>query len=236
MRLVLLAGSGLCSGALPLHAQFSIEPVRGVPFDATLTRTIDRADQKSTAKGKVARNSDGSSYQEIADPGTGEIFLIMITDIPHQQQISLDVRRKIYYIQPSNISPADVINPATPEQLRKAAEPYKPGTPKRYTNGETVTEETMLGSRTADGFVEYGRRDQLLQLPASSKLTERLWEEWRIDSLYVTAEKVGYGDDNKPAMTIKLSDIKTSEPDAKLFEIPAGYTPAPPPTQRTVRP
>jgi hypothetical protein len=85
-------------GAAQAWAQLFL--VRGLPLEATRTRTANSESDKYATAGRVARSSNGSTYQENIDPETGEVTFIHIIYAVGQRAIYLDVKRKFYGTQP----------------------------------------------------------------------------------------------------------------------------------------
>lgn len=212
-----------CIGVAPVSAQLIL--IKGAPVEAIKTRIVSIEGNSFTTSGTVARSSNGSTYEEFPDRKTGEIDLIHIDDIPGQRSIALDVKRKLYYIQPMPFS--KIGNIASKEDLQKNIESLNTLKPAHTSENGVETEETYLGFRTQDGFLEFGRHTVYEHLPSSWALSQKVWEDWSIPSLMITVEKTGFDDNNQPVNITRLSNIQTKEPDPHLFEIPPGYSPAP---------
>jgi hypothetical protein len=219
---------GLCS-VVAGGARAQIDMIKTAPFEAV--RTISHAGSEHfTVSCKVARRSNGSTYQEMPDSRTGSTAYIMIQDAPGKRSILLDIRRKSYSITELSIS--SIPEARSPEQLQRLIERIKTQEPIHgLQDGVNVT-TTSLGLRTRDGFIENGQRRVMERPPASSLLKEQIWETWWIPALNVQVEQSGFDADNKVAQTTKLTDIRRTEPDPRLFEIPPDYVPSPPPPSR----
>lgn len=210
-----------------LYAQVS--SIRGLPLEATKVKTEFREGEPFSRTSRIARSSNGSVYEETRDSRTGEIVMVHVIDPAGQRAISLDVKHKFYFIQPFTLS--SIPNAPSPEDLQKYIDSLKTLRPTHTSENGYETESTPLRFRTQDGFLEVGRRTELETLPPSSGLKERVWEDWTIPALAVTAENIGFGANGKPELTVKLTNIQTTEPDPRLFEIPAGYIPRPAPSR-----
>lgn len=219
----------LCALAFNTANAQPVPLMKGAPFQGTKTRTINQPGEQYTVSSVVARSSDGSTYEEIPDRQTGTPVFILISDAPGMRRIFLDVKRKFYSVQPFSES---IPNAPTPDQLQKNLDFLKTLTATHESQGGYVITKTPLGFRTQDGFVVYGTRSVYERLPPSSKLTEKIWETWWIPALNLDVEKTGIGTDGKPVQTTKFTNILIKEPDASLFEIPAGYVPSPPSPSR----
>ena len=212
-----------CVGVVPASAQFSL--VRGSPFEATKTLTVSLPGNSFSISGRVARSSNSSTYEEMPNVKTGEIDMIHILDVPGQRGILLDVKRKFYWIQPISLS--TIGNLPSSEALQKHIEFLRTWKGAHTSDNGVETEKTPMGFRTQDGFVEFGIRTVFDHMPSSWSLKEKVWEEWTIPSLAISVEKIGFDSNNKPEQITRYSDIRTTEPDPDLFEIPPGYSPAP---------
>lgn len=210
-------------GVVRTNAQMSL--IKGLPFEATRTRIVTLPGDSYTVSGMVARSSNGSTYEEIRNHETGEIGLIHILDAPGRRSIFLNVKRRSYIIQPVNLAPLG--DAPSKEALEKDIEFLKTLKPTRTVEDGYDTETTYLSFRTQDGFLEFGRRMVFDSVPASSKLQQKIWEDWEIIGLSLTVEKTGFDRDNKPVQITRFLNIKTKEPDPSLFEIPSGYAPQP---------
>jgi hypothetical protein len=216
----------LCALAFNTANAQPVPLMKGAPFQGTKTRTVNQPGEQYTVSSVVARSSDGSTYEEIPDRQTGTPVFILISDAPGMRHIFLDVKRKIYVISP--LTPASIPNAPTPDLLQKNLDFLKTLKASHESQDGNEITKTPLGFRTQDGFVVYGTRSVYERLPASSKLTEKIWEDWWIPALGLDVEKTGIGADGKPAQIIKFTNIHAKEPDASLFEIPSGYVPSPP--------
>jgi hypothetical protein len=165
--------AGLLSAA-QLEAQ--IELIRGLPLEATRTQTVNDESNNYSVSGRVARSSNGSTYEEYADHRTGEIFLIKIIDMVERRAIFLEVKRKFYSIQP--MPDIKVGDAPSNEALQRNIELLRTSKPTHESDDNgTETETTPLGFRTQKGLLEYGRRMTYSQLPTSSSLKAKIWED-----------------------------------------------------------
>jgi hypothetical protein len=212
-----------CSGAIPATAQFAL--IKDRPYEATKTRIIHNADQSFSVSGRVARNSDSSTYEEITNKKTGEIELISILDVPGQRQILLDVKHKRYTVSPASIPPLGA--PPSEEAKQKNIKYLKELKPSHESDNGAEIEVTPLGFRTLDGFQEFGTRRTYERMAPSSSLKEKVWEVWWIPEWSIRVESIGFDADNNPSNITRLSNIETKEPDPQLFEIPKDYTAMP---------
>lgn len=207
---------------VPISADAQLALIQGAPFTATRTRVINDGEQSYSVSGRVARSSNGSTYEEMPDHKTGEIFLIAIWDVPGQRSVLLDLKRKQYSVKPQSVRVGQIASgDALRDQIEylKTLKPYQTA----MDNG-TTGEVTPLGFRTQDGFVEFGRRT-VFELRPTSTLKSKVWEEWTVPALQLTVENTGFNAEGKPASVTRLTDIQTKEPDAHLFEIPSDFTP-----------
>lgn len=217
----------LCALAFSTADAQLIPVMRGAPFQATKTLTINRPGEQYTVSSVAARSSDGSTHEEIPDLRTGAPAYILIADVPGMRRIFLDVKRKLYTV--SELTESFLSNAPAPDQLQKRIDGLKTLTATHDSQDGYERTTTPLGFRTQDGFITFGSRTVYERLPPSSKLTEKIWETWWMPALSLDVEKVGIGADDKPVSTTKFTNIHTKEPDTSLFEIPAGYVLLPPP-------
>jgi hypothetical protein len=220
----------LCSLALNTANAQSVPLMKGAPFQATKTLSVNRPGEQYTASSVIARSSDGSTHEEIPDIQTRTPGLILIVDIPGMRRIFLDVKRKVYSIQ--QLSESSIPNAPTPDQLQKNIDGLKKVTATHESQDGYEITKTPLGFRTQDGFVAYGTRSVYERVPASSKLTDKIWEDWWMPALGLNVQKTSIGADNKPTHITKFTNIRAKEPDASLFEIPPDYVPSPPSPSR----
>lgn len=212
-----------CIGVISARAQLAL--VKGSPFEATRTRIINRPSENFSVSGRVARSSNSSIYEELPNIKTGEITLIHILDVPGQRDIFLDVKHRFYSIQPLSLS--SIGNLSSSEAQQKYIEFLRTWKGSHTSDNGVETEKTSLGFRTQDGFLEFGTRTVLDHMPPSWSLKEKVWEDWSIPALSITVEKTGFDNENRPSSITKLSNIRTTEPDPHLFEIPQDYSPSP---------
>jgi hypothetical protein len=212
-----------CICVVPGSAQIPL--IKGSPFEATKTRTVSLPDDSFSVSGRVARSSNGNTYEEIPNSKTGEINAIRIVDVLEQRSIFLDVKRKFYWIQPISLSP--VGDAPSKEASQKNIEFLRAWKGAHTSDNGVETETTPLGFRTQEGFLEFGRRIVFDRMPSSWSLKEKVWEDWSIPALAITVENTGFDNDNKPSNITRLSNIRTTEPDPHLFEIPPGYSSGP---------
>ncbi len=200
--------------------------IKGSPIEATKTVTVSRAGESYSVSSRVARSSNSSTYVAIPNNKTGETVMIIILDIPGSRSILLDVTHKSYSVTLYSV-PAIGDRPSK-KALQRDLEFLRKLKPAHTSQNGYEVETTSLGFRTQDGFLEIGRRTVYDHLPPSSSLKEKIWEDWSIPALSIVAEKTGFDSDNKPLQRVRLTDIRTEEPDPHLFEIPQDYSPVTP--------
>jgi len=200
-----------------------ISPVAGAPFTATRVHT---SPDGVTVQAKIARASNGSVYEEIPDVRPGHLPLASILDIANHRRVFLRGDTKTYTVQPDHTVPRtlDVSDAAVQERVER----FRGLPPRHDVDGEQEADVVPIGLRVVEGQTEYGMRRTFVKLAATSKLRERVWEMWDRPSLMLTVETVGIDDAGRPASITKLTNIQAVEPDARLFEIPADYTPSTP--------
>ena len=218
----------LCGlSAIALEPVVPLHNVKGAPFQATLVKTSIRSGQQITTSGIVARNSNGSTYWEVAGAHPGLDSIIIIQDVPNHRTIALYQKGNSYSIGPLDATIPISDAPSLQVVKQRIAQCEKKQTYHNSGDGYD-TSASYLGSRMQDGFVECGERVVHHQTPPTSQLAAKIWENWTIPALDLSAEYIGYDNNNQPVETQKLKDIHAAEPDSTLFEIPPGYTPQPP--------
>jgi hypothetical protein len=211
--------------AVALGPVVPIQLITGAPFQATLVKTDNRSGQHITSSVTVARSATGSTYWEMSDD-TGATSIILIQDVPKRRFISLDVTKRFYSVGPLNLpSPfPDAPSPAVVKQMIAQCENKQT----YHNSGDGYdSSSSYIGTRTQDGFIECGERVVYNQIPPTSKLSAKIWQNWTIPAMNLSVEYVAFDDNNQPIMSQKLTDIRLGEPNPSLFEIPSGYTPRP---------
>jgi hypothetical protein len=218
----------LCGlSAMALAPVVPLNNVKGAPFQATLVKTFILSGQQTTKSSTIARASNGSTYWELAGTHPGLDSVILINDVPNHRKIALYQKGNFYSVLPLDATLPSRDAPSPEVVKQRIAQCENKQTYHTSADGYDSS-DTMLGSRVQDGFVECGERVVYHQVPPTSRLAEKIWESWEIPALGITAEYVGYDSNNQPVETQKVTNIHVGEPDSTLFEIPHGYTPAPP--------
>jgi hypothetical protein len=218
----------LCGlSAIALGPVVPLQNVKGAPFQATLVKTSIRSGQQITTSGTVARNSNGSTYWEVAGAHPGLDSIIIIQDVPNHRTITLYQKGNVYSITPLNAA-LPIRDAPSPQVVKQRIAQCEKKQMYHNSGDGYDSSSTMLGARMQNGFVECGERVVYHQIPPTSQLAAKIWENWTIPALELSAEYIGYDDNNQAVVTQKLTDIHAGEPDSTLFEIPAGYTPRPP--------
>jgi hypothetical protein len=224
--LLFRSSAGLMLGAMAGQsgAQSGAALVTGVPLSATVVST--NGDPAQTSIVKYARASNGSTYTELPAGPRERMGAVSIMDVPNRRYIMLDPNTKTYSVQMANIPK---MNPGQVDdaQLRERIEKYRATPAKHFAEDGREGDTIPLGFRTVDGFVEYGTKTIYTKLPQTSRLGQKVWEQWYVPALYIPADNTGFDDAGNAVRTTKFTDIKASEPDAHLFEIPKDYVPAP---------
>lgn len=208
-------------------ADGQVTPVRDRPFTATRKIVDHRPGEEHTIFQKMARSSEGATYFEVLDDRTGGVFCIIVLNQAHGRSFTLYPEEHTYVEQTTPAQPLPASQPLaeTAERELHAALAEQPHTETRQ-NGSTVA-IAPLGVRTWNGYTVYGRRMTYSNLPASSRLRERIWEEWKIPGEVLTQDIEGFGEDHQLRTQTVLTEFSTVEPDPALFEIPTGYIPRP---------
>lgn len=209
--------------------------VTGAPYTAEVTDTTDQtfADGNAihrTTTGKIARDSKGRTYmQETINEGplaaNGGTTLTFLTD---------PVAGYVY-----------VINSANKTATRRAFKPHQPagqtavpgGGPPRPPRDAADLSETDLGTMTVAGVSAKGT-SRTHTIPAgtigNTSAIVSTSEIWRSPTLQVVV-KATHTDPRIGTSIYQLSNIKTVEPAASLFQVPQGYTVTDAPLGRAMR-
>jgi hypothetical protein len=185
------------SGA-PLSAEQEEERTRKLPDGTTSTETVNsKVYRDSSGRLRVEADTNGPAgvlpYAEVVDPVAGSVVLLILP-------LKVAARMKV---------------PKAADGHYGFAFPAVGG--RRPVGGKPESED--LGKRMIEGIEVEGRRTTTTDKDqASFVVTE---EEWYSKDLRVTLSSVFSGPDEKH--TARLRNIDRSEPDARLFAIPADY-------------
>jgi hypothetical protein len=146
----------LCGlSAIALGPVVPLRHVKGAPFQATLVKTSIRSGQQTITSGTVARNSNGSTYWEVAGAHPGLDSIIIIYDVSNHRTITLYQRGNFYSIGP--LDATIPISDAPSLQVVKQRIAQCENKQTYHNSGDGYdSSATYLGSRMQNGFVECG--------------------------------------------------------------------------------
>lgn len=191
--------------------------ISGVPFTAFVTQTATWPDKTTTSSGVIARRSDGSGYWGVSlvsstDPkDPTDRKTAAFNDIPGHKNYTLLLWLHSYEVFPNDLAP----HAYTPQT---AAAYLKRQGGEGYERTVGIVHIKMLGIRNIEGFDTVGT----LEVLDDGRRSER----WYSPELDMALESKSH-DPKTGDLTVKVEQIKTGEPDAALFQVPAGFTPVP---------
>jgi hypothetical protein len=201
-----------------------IPPIPNAPFTATLdTEWVRYAGEGGTItlvnERHIARDRKGRIYQErwYLVPKNGkvksEMNWIQIADPQQRTLYNCSPQRHICDLK--NYDPSDELAAATPRT------PMPSGVTER---GQTTIED--LGTRSIAGVETLGRRETRTIEPGEMGNDQALIatnETWHSQELGINLLSIRSG----PIVgkqTFTITELSSSDPDSRLFELPAGYT------------
>ena len=236
---ILLTGAAVAQAQTGIWMGVGPAPRSGVvkdaPFSADLVSTNDRADSQpgltSEFHGKVARNSQGSSYfaMEHLLPGGADPtqpMRVTINDPAAETVTTLDAQRKTAYVSHLNLITTGAASVLTPGAAASAG--GRPVAVASTTGAPIPSPDTKietLGTKTIDGLQVVGQRmtHTVTTGGAEGKPFVSTLETWTSPELQVvvlTESQTSNGDRH----VTKLTNIVRTEPSAALFQVPSGYT------------
>ena len=211
LLVAMAVAGGCCAAQMP-------SPLQGAPFTATKIETTRRGGEVSTTSGVVARRGDGSTYVELAEPqgkavSPGNIArggTVLIFDVARHRRIELYPAEHRYSVVIDGKMTAQV-RPAGTEavQLRDGR---AVGVKRTVDGGFEIT---SLGERRIGGVETIGSR-----VTNASGYSQEKWYSPEID---FDVEGNVHQAEGPVDTETHLEGIKLGQPDAGLFEIPAGY-------------
>jgi hypothetical protein len=216
-----LAVAGLLFGASGLHAQnINIPQIRNAPFVAISTMTTTDSKGAHQVAGKVARNSDGSSYAEMWRTDTNQLAEILIFDVPGKRFITLEVERKWYAIQEVPTLTARDLPPGSTAQQINQPQNMKP----IHTEDNGLTRDIHpLGKLEIEGIVTVGYMETAHKSGPGPDARDYTAENWFSPELQIRLLDVSHDSLKGADQVSSLSHVQRVEPDAALFQIPADY-------------
>lgn len=202
-------------------------PITGAPYSAVRTTTHVQALANGstvthTSQVQEARDSSGRTYVASlpgATQGSGETHLfVRVFDPVNRESISWSLNSKQATVM--HLPEASQMHGARGPQGGEAA-----GAGRFHRNGEAPTVE-QLGSKTINGVVSEGTRTTRV-IPAgaqgNSEALTITHETWVSQDLKIEVERVDT-DPRFGTTTMEVTNLSRAEPNAALFQAPAGYT------------
>lgn len=219
LRKLLLGVFGMFAASAGMQAQLmQIPQLPNAPFQAVNTTVLDDGRGKHQASGKVARNSDGSIYQEQWSPDGGQLVQIYIIDVPAKKFIRLDPAQKLYTVREGPTIGAYAPMPELAEviaaggksihkEISGAAEDIQPLGQKEM-EGISVVGVSTTAKRAAGRFGE---------------AIDFTTEKWISPDLQIALVSKTHDVAKGTDFVSKLSQVKRGDPPPSLFHIPFDY-------------
>ncbi|MDQ2777876.1 MAG: hypothetical protein M3Y57_23625 [Acidobacteriota bacterium] len=199
--------------------------VTGAPYTATVTNTIVQQlaggnSIQRTTTGQVARDSAGRTYEQQTITGgplaqNGPKTITFITDPVAGYSYVLDSVHKTAFRHPLRIRDTN----GAPNGLPEGPNP-------RWKHADSSAVETDLPADSSSGILAQGK-SKTHTIPAGVignaqpiVSTSEIWTSFDLDIVV----KAVRNDPRFGQSTYALTNIVMKEPDASLFQIPAGYT------------
>jgi hypothetical protein len=235
---ILLAGTALAQAQTGIWMGVGPAPRSGVakdaPFSADVTSTNDRTDSQpglnSELHGKAARNSQGSSYfamEPVAAAASATPSVRVVINDPAAGTVTtLDAHNKLAFVSHVNgarMAPSSALVPGAVASSAGSPMTVASTTGAPIASPGATTEN--LGTKTIDGLQVIGQRITRTVNPGGpdSKPFVSTLETWTSPELKVvvlTETRTSNGDRH----ITKLTNIVRTEPNAGLFQVPAGYS------------
>jgi len=223
LRKILLVTAAICLGASGLKAQMmQIPTLRGAPFQAVNSVIITDSRGQHLATQKVARDGNGSVYQEQHQLDTDELVQIYILDVPGKRSIRLNPIKKYYIIQdlPSLMAKEPALGGAA-EKIKQAQD-AKPT--HQEINGLAIDIQP-LGKRDIEGLTVLGELETRHRIGPEGAPFDASIERWTSPDLQIALRMRTHDAVGKTDVVDSVSQIRRGEPNPSLFVIPADYVP-----------
>lgn len=224
----------ILSSAMQSKAQLvAIGNVSGAPFTATWTWT--KVETKSgptvsrtvVAVTQLARDKNGNTYESVIEDG--HPTAIWITDVLNNRKIEIRPKDSAYQYIPI-LDPVGKLPTYSVGEMFKMLQDEQEGISSNPDHPSAVFPRwhfTALGCRQENGFNLCGVKDET----TSKTGEEQIRETWRSDLGLIMSMSQKTDHLARPVNDIQaiafinvVTDLRRVEPDARLFEIPAGYT------------
>jgi hypothetical protein len=206
--------------------------VKDAPFSADLLSTNDRTDSQpglnTEFHGKVARNSQGSTYYAMEHmtpaPDSPRPLRITVTDPATLTITSLDPQKRaafVSHVSASAMGTAPLLTPGTTADGRPSAATGAANAGTSSVNSKTE----QLGNKTMDGLQVVGVRTTRTTQTGGPDgktfvSTVETWTSPELQIVVMSETRTSNGDRH----VTKLLNIVHTEPSAALFKVPDGYS------------
>lgn len=199
--------------------------LRDVPFRATQVIVRRGPGGVVETRGLVARSSAGSMYVELIDESTKKTAEVLIFDVPNHRELVLDVQNRRYReLAAPGLEGREAPVDFTAEQLRVAAM-EKDVSVRRVKDGVDST-WTWLGVKRLAGLESVGSVEVRRPVANAGEATDgpaEVDESWVSVDLGVAVLRRRHDPLKDEDTEVSMTEVLRSEPDARLFQVPAGY-------------
>jgi hypothetical protein len=151
---------------------------------------------------------------------TNQLAEILIFDLPAKRFITLNVDKKFYTIQEVPTLTARDLPPGSTAQQISQPQNMKP----IHTEDNGLTRDIQsLGKMEIEGIVTLGYMETAHKSGPVPDAKDYTTENWFSPELQITLLRVGHDKLSGQNLVSSLSHLQRVEPDAALFQIPAGY-------------
>ncbi len=195
--------------------------VKGQPYSlvekTTTIRTLaDGTTMRTTHEERKIRDVEGRTRVEMLHEFKGEVTMTMVTigDPVARTRTTLNVRQKMAYVfhVPEQKDPAPAI-----ERLAET----RAGTPR---SGPNIQVEKLYGKIVSGIFAEGTRTTRVIPvgMEGNDREIRVVTEQWVSPDLKIVVSR-SVDDPRSAQSMMEVSDLRRVDPDAALFQVPAGY-------------
>lgn len=200
-------------------------PLKDVPFRAMQVIVRRGPDGVVETRGRIARNSAGSTYVELIDENTKEPAEVLIFDVPHRREVVLDLRTRRYRVVAApSLEGRDAPTGFVADQLR-VAQAEKDSSIHRVADGVDLTWKG-LGVRRLGGLETVGSIEVQRPQPAPGETIDgpaEVDERWVSVDLGVAVMRVRHDPVRDEDTEITLTEVLRTEPDEQMFSVPSDF-------------
>lgn len=196
-----------------------------VPFRATQVIVRRGAGGVIETRGRIARNSAGSTYVELIDETTKQPTEALIFDVPNRRELVLDLRNRRYRsLSLPSLRGQEVPFDSVAEQLRDATA-GKDRSVREIRDGMELTWKG-LGVRRMGGLETIGTVEVKRPVAAPNEaadLPSEVDESWVSVDLGIAILRSKHDPLRDEDIDVALTEVLRAEPDSALFEVPSGF-------------